>query len=140
MEIFHLLETKDSDYQLTGSTSGTPLATQNTPDGLPPSSLPAQQTNNHLQGLPAYSHNDYTNYPTLPVSTTRATEVVLMKFSTIFARDTCVFIQEERNVVDSLLSLCTTPACGLQKFCTLKLLQRQYTATHTHINNKSCFT
>ncbi|XP_020288748.1 synaptogenesis protein syg-1-like isoform X2 [Pseudomyrmex gracilis] len=59
---------KDSDYQLTGSTSGTPLATQNTPDGLPPSSLPAQQTNNHLQGLPAYSHNDYTNYPTLPLS------------------------------------------------------------------------
>ncbi|XP_032679433.1 synaptogenesis protein syg-2-like isoform X2 [Odontomachus brunneus] len=59
---------KDSDYQLTGSTSGTPLATQNTPDGLPPSSLPTQQTNNHLQGLPAYSHNDYTNYPTLPLS------------------------------------------------------------------------
>ncbi|XP_070156346.1 nephrin isoform X4 [Polyergus mexicanus] len=59
---------KDSDYQLTGSTSGTPLATQNTPDGLPPSSLPAQQTNNHLQGLPAYSHNDYSNYPTLPLS------------------------------------------------------------------------
>ncbi|XP_011350473.1 nephrin isoform X1 [Ooceraea biroi] len=59
---------KDSDYQLTGSTSGTPLATQNTPDGLPPSSLPAQQTNNHLQGLPAYSHNDYNNYPTLPLS------------------------------------------------------------------------
>ncbi|XP_067208142.1 synaptogenesis protein syg-1 isoform X3 [Linepithema humile] len=58
---------KDSDYQLTGSTSGTPLATQNTPDGLP-SSLPAQQTNNHLQGLPAYSHNDYNNYPTLPLS------------------------------------------------------------------------
>jgi len=61
---------KDSDYQLTGSTSGTPLATQNTPDGLPPSSLPTQQTNNHLQGLPAYSHNDYNNYPTLPVSIT----------------------------------------------------------------------
>ncbi|XP_011151736.1 synaptogenesis protein syg-2 isoform X2 [Harpegnathos saltator] len=59
---------KDSDYQLTGSTSGTPLATQNTPDGLPPSSLPVQQTNNHLQGLPAYSHNDYNNYPTLPLS------------------------------------------------------------------------
>ncbi|XP_071554654.1 synaptogenesis protein syg-1 isoform X1 [Temnothorax nylanderi] len=59
---------KDSDYQLTGSTSGTPLATQNTPDGLPPSSLPTQQTNNHLQGLPAYSHNDYNNYPTLPLS------------------------------------------------------------------------
>lgn len=59
---------KDSDYQLTGSTSGTPLATQNTPDGLPPSSLPNQQTNNHLQGLPAYSHNDYNNYPTLPLS------------------------------------------------------------------------
>ncbi|XP_011639575.1 nephrin, partial [Pogonomyrmex barbatus] len=58
---------KDSDYQLTGSTSGTPLATQNTPDGLPPSSLPTQ-TNNHLQGLPAYSHNDYNNYPTLPLS------------------------------------------------------------------------
>ncbi|TGZ37391.1 hypothetical protein DBV15_08079 [Temnothorax longispinosus] len=58
----------DSDYQLTGSTSGTPLATQNTPDGLPPSSLPTQQTNNHLQGLPAYSHNDYNNYPTLPLS------------------------------------------------------------------------
>ncbi|KAG7202911.1 hypothetical protein KM043_010052 [Ampulex compressa] len=58
---------KDSDYQLTGSTSGTPLATQNTPDGLPPSSLPVQQTN-HLQGLPTYSHSDYNNYPTLPLS------------------------------------------------------------------------
>jgi len=69
LKISHVLETKDSDYQLTGSTSGTPLATQNTPDGLPPSSLPTQQTNNHLQGLPAYSHNDYNNYPTLPVST-----------------------------------------------------------------------
>lgn len=77
--MFHIYGTKDSDYQLTGSTSGTPLATQNTPDGLPPSSLPTQQTNNHLQGLPAYSHNDYTNYPTLPVSTARA-EVPLMKF------------------------------------------------------------
>jgi hypothetical protein len=74
-----MLEMKDSDYQLTGSTSGTPLATQNTPDGLPPSSLPAQQTNNHLQGLPAYSHNDYNNYPTLPVSTT-LTEALPARF------------------------------------------------------------
>ncbi|XP_015191798.1 PREDICTED: hemicentin-1-like isoform X2 [Polistes dominula] len=57
---------KDSDYQLTGSTSGTPLATQNTPDGLPPSSLPSTQQNNHLQGLTAY--NEYNNYPTLPLS------------------------------------------------------------------------
>jgi len=73
---------KDSDYQLTGSTSGTPLATQNTPDGLPPSSLPGQQTNNHLQGLPAYSHNDYNNYPTLPVSTTRRR---------LFRRDLLIF-------------------------------------------------
>lgn len=70
-----MFETKDSDYQLTGSTSGTPLATQNTPDGLPPSSLPTQQTNNHLQGLPAYSHNDYNNYPTLPVSTALMDEI-----------------------------------------------------------------
>lgn len=61
----YLIGTKDSDYQLTGSTSGTPLATQDTPDGLPPSSLPTQQ-NNHLQGLTGY--NEYNNYPTLPVS------------------------------------------------------------------------
>ncbi|XP_066594122.1 nephrin-like isoform X2 [Prorops nasuta] len=59
---------KDSDYQLTGSTSGTPLATQNTPDGLPASPLLVQQTN-HLQGsLVTYAHNDYNNYPTLPLS------------------------------------------------------------------------
>ena len=58
----------DSDYQLTGSTAGTPLATQNTPDGLPPTSLPVQQAN-HLQSLPTYTHNnEYNNYPTLPVS------------------------------------------------------------------------
>lgn len=57
---------KGSDYQLTGSMSGTPLAAQNTPDGLPPSSLSVQQVN-HLQGLQPYSH-DYNNYPTLPVS------------------------------------------------------------------------
>ncbi|XP_046838237.1 synaptogenesis protein syg-2-like isoform X3 [Vespa crabro] len=55
----------NKDYQLTGSTSGTPLATQDTPDGLPPSSLPTQQ-NNHLQGLTGY--NEYNNYPTLPLS------------------------------------------------------------------------
>ncbi|XP_051153256.1 synaptogenesis protein syg-2 isoform X2 [Leptopilina boulardi] len=58
---------KDSDYQLTGSTAGTPLATQNTPDGLPATSLPVQQTN-HLQSLPAYTHNEYNNYPTLPLT------------------------------------------------------------------------
>ncbi|XP_076183967.1 nephrin isoform X3 [Ptiloglossa arizonensis] len=57
---------KGSDYQLTGSMSGTPLAAQNTPDGLPPSSLSVQQVN-HLQGLQPYSH-DYNNYPTLPLS------------------------------------------------------------------------
>lgn len=62
---YYLIVTKDSDYQLTGSTSGTPLATQDTPDGLPPSSLPTQQ-NNHLQGLTGY--NEYNNYPTLPVN------------------------------------------------------------------------
>lgn len=64
MELLFLLI--DSDYQLTGSTAGTPLATQNTPDGLPATSLPVQQTN-HLQSLPAYTHNEYNNYPTLPV-------------------------------------------------------------------------
>nr|XP_033337849.1 neural cell adhesion molecule 1-B-like isoform X2 [Megalopta genalis] len=57
---------KGSDYQLTGSISGTPLAVQSTPDGLPPSSLSVQQVN-HLQGLPPYSH-EYNNYPTLPLS------------------------------------------------------------------------
>ncbi|KAK0081257.1 hypothetical protein PV325_012504 [Microctonus aethiopoides] len=58
---------KDSDYQLTGSTAGTPLAAQATPDEVSTTSLPAQQTN-HLQGLTTYSHNDYTNYPTLPLT------------------------------------------------------------------------
>ncbi|XP_076653343.1 nephrin isoform X1 [Halictus rubicundus] len=57
---------KGSDYQLTGSISGTPMAVQNTPDGVPPTSLPAQQAN-HLQGLQPYSH-EYNNYPTLPLS------------------------------------------------------------------------
>ncbi|XP_031843590.1 neural cell adhesion molecule 2 isoform X1 [Nomia melanderi] len=57
---------KGSDYQLTGSISGTPMAAQNTPDGLPPSSLSVQQVN-HIQGLPPYSH-EYNNYPTLPLS------------------------------------------------------------------------
>ncbi|XP_076394781.1 nephrin isoform X1 [Megachile rotundata] len=57
---------KGSDYQLTGSMSGTPLATQNTPDGLVPTSLSIQQVN-HLQGLSPYSH-EYNNYPTLPLS------------------------------------------------------------------------
>ncbi|XP_076233965.1 neural cell adhesion molecule 2 [Calliopsis andreniformis] len=56
---------KGSDYQLTGSMSGTPMATQNTPDGLPTSSLSVQQVN-HLPSLP-YSH-EYNNYPTLPLS------------------------------------------------------------------------
>ena len=56
----------DSDYQLTGSTAGTPLAVQSTPDGLSTTSLPpSSQQANHL---PTYSHNDYNNYPTLPVS------------------------------------------------------------------------
>ncbi|XP_034941315.1 nephrin-like isoform X2 [Chelonus insularis] len=58
---------KDSDYQLTGSTAGTPLAAQPTPDEVSTTSLPAQQTN-HLQGLNTYSHNDYSNYPTLPLT------------------------------------------------------------------------
>ncbi|XP_043272103.1 synaptogenesis protein syg-2-like isoform X2 [Venturia canescens] len=57
----------NKDYQLTGSTAGTPLATQNTPDELPAASLSIQQTN-HLQGLANYAHNDYTNYPTLPLT------------------------------------------------------------------------
>ncbi|XP_017882314.1 synaptogenesis protein syg-2-like [Ceratina calcarata] len=57
---------KGSDYQLTGSISGTPLAAQGTPDGLPPNSLSIQQVN-HLQGLSSYS-NEYNNYPTLPLS------------------------------------------------------------------------
>ncbi|KAJ8673522.1 hypothetical protein QAD02_004784 [Eretmocerus hayati] len=56
---------KDSDYQLTGSTAGTPLAVQSTPDGLSTTSLPLSQQPNHL---PSYSHNDYNNYPTLPLS------------------------------------------------------------------------
>ncbi|KAI4487693.1 hypothetical protein M0802_011920, partial [Mischocyttarus mexicanus] len=59
----------NKDYQLTGSTSGTPLATQNTPDGLQQSSIPTQQ-NNHLQGLTAY--NEYNNYPTLPLDSKRS--------------------------------------------------------------------
>ncbi|XP_076667647.1 nephrin isoform X2 [Andrena cerasifolii] len=57
---------KGSDYQLTGSISGTPLATQNTPDGLPTSALSVQRVNN-LQGFQPYSH-DYSNYSTLPLS------------------------------------------------------------------------
>lgn len=92
-----MFELKDSDYQLTGSTSGTPLATQNTPDGLPPSSLPAQQTNNHLQGLPAYSHNDYSNYPTLPVSNARHGSSFLTKFIN-FLDFICEKINVQRNV------------------------------------------
>ncbi|XP_014218330.1 nephrin [Copidosoma floridanum] len=55
---------KDSDYQLTGSTAGTPLAVQTTPDST--TSLTGSQQPNHL---PTYSsHNDYNNYPTLPLS------------------------------------------------------------------------
>ncbi|XP_063991913.1 synaptogenesis protein syg-2-like isoform X7 [Diachasmimorpha longicaudata] len=57
----------DSDYQLTGSTAGTPLAVQVTPDQVSTTSLPNQQTN-HLQGLSAYAHNEYNNYPTLPLT------------------------------------------------------------------------
>ncbi|CAK9807333.1 Protein turtle homolog A [Anthophora plagiata] len=57
---------KGSDYQLAGSISGTPLAVQNTPDGLPSTSLSMQQTN-HLSGLSPYSH-EYNNYPTLSLS------------------------------------------------------------------------
>ncbi|KAK9301229.1 hypothetical protein QLX08_006314 [Tetragonisca angustula] len=57
---------KGSDYQLTGSISGTPMATQNTPDGLPSTSLSIQQVT-HLQGLSPYSH-EYNNYPALSLS------------------------------------------------------------------------
>ncbi|XP_046751044.1 synaptogenesis protein syg-2-like [Diprion similis] len=58
---------KDSDYQLTGSTAGTPLAVQTTPDGQS-ATMPAHQIN-HLQGLPpTYQINEYNNYPTLPLS------------------------------------------------------------------------
>ncbi|XP_048509194.1 synaptogenesis protein syg-2 isoform X2 [Athalia rosae] len=57
----------NKDYQLTGSTAGTPLAVQSTPDGQP-SNIPAHQMN-HLQGLPpTYQLNEYDNYPTLPLS------------------------------------------------------------------------
>ncbi|XP_023316784.1 nephrin isoform X1 [Trichogramma pretiosum] len=61
---------KDSDYQLTGSTAGTPLAVQPTPDSLTSTTTtalppPSQLVANHL---PNYSHNDYNNYPTLPLS------------------------------------------------------------------------
>lgn len=56
---------KGSDYQLTGSISGTPLATQST-DRLPSTSLSIQQVT-HLQGLSPYSQ-EYNNYPTLSVS------------------------------------------------------------------------
>ncbi|XP_031784587.1 synaptogenesis protein syg-2 isoform X2 [Nasonia vitripennis] len=64
---------KDSDYQLTGSTAGTPLAVQGTPEGLSTSSLPPgshqqQQQPAAANHPPAYSHNDYNNYPTLPLS------------------------------------------------------------------------
>ncbi|KAF7991967.1 hypothetical protein HCN44_010768 [Aphidius gifuensis] len=59
---------KDSDYQLTGSTAGTPLAAQATPDNVSATSLTNQQQSNHLQGLANYTHNDYTNYPTLPLT------------------------------------------------------------------------
>lgn len=58
---------KDSDYQLTGSTAGTPLTAQNTLESLPASTLANQQTN-HVQALPTYTPSDYNNYPTLPVS------------------------------------------------------------------------
>ncbi|XP_012250084.1 synaptogenesis protein syg-2-like isoform X7 [Bombus vosnesenskii] len=57
---------KGSDYQLTGSISGTPLATQNTPDGLTATSLSIQQVT-HLQGLSSYPH-EYNNYPALSLS------------------------------------------------------------------------
>ncbi|CAD6209059.1 GSCOCG00003705001-RA-CDS, partial [Cotesia congregata] len=57
----------NKDYQLTGSTAGTPLAAQPTSDEISTTSLPIQQTN-HLQTLNTYSHNDYTNYPTLPLT------------------------------------------------------------------------
>ncbi|XP_060815061.1 synaptogenesis protein syg-2-like isoform X8 [Bombus pascuorum] len=57
---------KGSDYQLTGSISGTPLATQNTPDGLTATSLSIQQVT-HLQGLSPYPH-EYNNYPALSLS------------------------------------------------------------------------
>ncbi|XP_028522320.2 synaptogenesis protein syg-2 isoform X3 [Apis cerana] len=57
---------KGSDYQLTGSISGTPLATQSTPDRLPSTSLSIQQVT-HLQGLSPYSQ-EYNNYPTLSLS------------------------------------------------------------------------
>ena len=42
------------------------MATQNTPDGLPSTSLSIQQVT-HLQGLSPYSH-EYNNYPALSVS------------------------------------------------------------------------
>ncbi|CAB0033445.1 unnamed protein product, partial [Trichogramma brassicae] len=53
-----------------GSTAGTPLAVQPTPDSLTSTTTtalppPSQLVANHL---PNYSHNDYNNYPTLPVS------------------------------------------------------------------------
>ncbi|XP_015588753.1 synaptogenesis protein syg-2 isoform X3 [Cephus cinctus] len=74
---------KDSDYQLTGSTAGTPLAGQSTPDALSTAlgtSLSLHQPNHHHrhhqhhhQGLPAYPHADYTNYPTLPLSSGEVT-------------------------------------------------------------------
>ncbi|XP_071872207.1 nephrin isoform X8 [Bombus fervidus] len=57
---------KGSDYQLTGSISGTPLATQSTPDGLTATSLSIQQVT-HLQGLSPYPH-EYNNYPALSLS------------------------------------------------------------------------
>ncbi|OAD57734.1 hypothetical protein WN48_01527 [Eufriesea mexicana] len=57
---------KGSDYQLTGSISGTPLGAQNTPDGLSSTSLSVQQVT-HLPGLSSYAH-EYNNYPSIPVS------------------------------------------------------------------------
>lgn len=64
---FTRFQIQGSDYHLTGSTSETHLASQNTPDGLSSSSLIIQQSR-HAQNPPGYSHNDYNNYPTLPVS------------------------------------------------------------------------
>ncbi|XP_017756216.1 PREDICTED: uncharacterized protein LOC108547976 [Eufriesea mexicana] len=57
---------KGSDYQLTGSISGTPLGAQNTPDGLSSTSLSVQQVT-HLPGLSSYAH-EYNNYPSIPIS------------------------------------------------------------------------
>ncbi|XP_011503617.1 PREDICTED: nephrin [Ceratosolen solmsi marchali] len=98
---------KDSDYQLTGSTAGTPLAVQDTryttsgtPDGISMTLLSLNQQVNHLT---TYSHNDYHNYSTLPRSgEVTYAELCLVQPSTL---TTVTGIDSKLSILSGLESL-----------------------------------